>query len=223
MRRRTAGAGGSSGRNPTKHSSTGRRAAIRRLMLGGTVAAAAPGTWTRPVVETIVLPAHAQTSPGHTLDGDFFPEPGGDGPPEIVPLDARRGSAKSSRLAWLDWLMPGAYAGSSPPEIPELPCSPCGLCARIEDETVTLTILRIESETLSEICYEASGKIGQTVHFSLVSGLPVYCSTPGSIQIVRIEDEAPGRTLVLGDGTSELNLVEDPSRQCSCGELACIG
>ena len=42
-----------------------RRRALKVLGLGGVVAAtiALPGKWTRPIVESIVVPAHAAASP----------------------------------------------------------------------------------------------------------------------------------------------------------------
>ena len=45
-----------------------RRRALQILGLGGAVAAtiALPGKWTRPIVESIVVPAHAQSSPRAT-------------------------------------------------------------------------------------------------------------------------------------------------------------
>jgi hypothetical protein len=46
----------------------GRRRLLQALGLagGGAVAALLPTRWTRPLVEVVVLPAHAQTSPGLT-------------------------------------------------------------------------------------------------------------------------------------------------------------
>lgn len=44
----------------------GRRQAIKTVLAGGGIAATAlalPKEWTKPIVESIVVPAHAQTSP----------------------------------------------------------------------------------------------------------------------------------------------------------------
>lgn len=41
----------------------GRRKALKRLILGGGVLASMPDRWTKPVVESVLLPAHAQASP----------------------------------------------------------------------------------------------------------------------------------------------------------------
>ena len=54
----------------------------RRRVLQATLGAGAPGAlalperWTRPVVDTIVVPAHAQSSPIPTVEptGGFAPE-----------------------------------------------------------------------------------------------------------------------------------------------------
>src|SRR5262245_29495776 len=44
-----------------------RRRILRRAMLGGVVGAAfLPERWVRPVVDAVVVPAHAQTSPRFT-------------------------------------------------------------------------------------------------------------------------------------------------------------
>lgn len=50
-----------------------RRRFLRGAVGSGTMAAVAlPGNWVRPVVDAVVLPAHAQTSPGEPLrDGDY--------------------------------------------------------------------------------------------------------------------------------------------------------
>ncbi len=50
----------------TTKDTAGRRRLLRQVIAGGTVAGGAamlPASWTRPVVESTVLPAHAQTSP----------------------------------------------------------------------------------------------------------------------------------------------------------------
>lgn len=61
----------------------------RRMLLKG-LAVTLPAAWSRPVVEAVVLPAHAQTSPGTcsaetgcyrlTVSGRSFTWPGGTGP-----------------------------------------------------------------------------------------------------------------------------------------------
>lgn len=52
-----------------------RREAVRRILVGGGLIAggqAVPKDWSRPVIDSVVLPSHAQTSPGGG--------PGGPGP-----------------------------------------------------------------------------------------------------------------------------------------------
>lgn len=50
----------------TKKNSSSRRKLLQSLVLGGTVAAvkALPDTWTTPIVNSVLLPAHAALSPG---------------------------------------------------------------------------------------------------------------------------------------------------------------
>jgi hypothetical protein len=57
---------------------TTRRRVLKILMGGGvTVAILIPSKWIKPIVESIVLPAHAQASPAKTpLRGSPAPAPG---------------------------------------------------------------------------------------------------------------------------------------------------
>lgn len=87
---------GSSHRDPgAACPATGRRGVLKRIAAGGATAGAAaamPSAWTRPVVESIVLPAHAQLSAAgctaaegcYAFDGEFsgtlFWPGGGPGP-----------------------------------------------------------------------------------------------------------------------------------------------
>lgn len=48
--------------NNTKTTNTTRRKALKAIGVGGVLAGTIPGSWTKPVVKSIVLPAHAQTS-----------------------------------------------------------------------------------------------------------------------------------------------------------------
>lgn len=60
----------------------GRRRLLQVLSFGGVAAAAKtlPDQWTKPVVDQVLLPAHAQMSPGGGPGG-----PGADdGPPDIL-------------------------------------------------------------------------------------------------------------------------------------------
>jgi hypothetical protein len=51
----------------TRKTDTERRRAIGRLLLGGAAVVALPGHWVRPVVESVILPAHAQATGCSTL------------------------------------------------------------------------------------------------------------------------------------------------------------
>ncbi len=201
----------------SKTTSFRRRRALKQLAAGGAAAgvlAAMPSKWSRPVVEAVFLPAHAQTSTG--ADGDFFPEP--DEPPFEVVQAGGDVSPLSTPSGWLEWLMPGARAGT---KIPQLQCSHCGTCARIRDGLVTVTLARHDNPNDTDVCYEATGGLGETVAFSPTGQPSFICSAPTSVQLVRVEGAAPNRTLVISDGSAEFALVEDPSRTCSCGGVAC--
>lgn len=71
-----------------------RRTTLKTLLAGGGVLslAALPSRWAKPVVDSVMLPAHAQTSPG-----------GANG--FAVEVDV------SDASDWLDWLVPKAHAG----------------------------------------------------------------------------------------------------------------
>lgn len=218
MKRKPQSLGSSQQRDDHSRSgSAPRRGALKRLVAGGAavgVLAAIPSKWSRPVVEAVFLPAHAQTS--SEADGDFFPEP--DDPPIEVLEAGGDVSSLSTPPGWLEWLVPGARAGT---EIPKLQCSHCGTCARIRDGLVTVTVTRYDNPNDIGVCYEATGGFGQTVAFSPAGQPSIICSAPTSVQLVRVEGAAPNRTLVISDGSAEFMLIEDPSRTCSCGGFAC--
>ena len=50
----------------SKLSSNSRRKALKAIGASGVLAGTIPGSWTKPLVESVVLPAHAQTSPPST-------------------------------------------------------------------------------------------------------------------------------------------------------------
>jgi hypothetical protein len=66
----------------------------RRALVKG-LAVTLPAAWTAPVVESIILPAHAQTSPGgcgapegcFRFEDQSFSWPGGTGPEDVVLID----------------------------------------------------------------------------------------------------------------------------------------
>jgi len=79
-------------------SSQGRRGVLKLILAGGAAGtvAALPNTWTRPVVEAVVLPAHAQLS---TLAASYQTT----GTANIVPTTAPVGL--------VDFVVPSAVAG----------------------------------------------------------------------------------------------------------------
>lgn len=192
-----------------------RRGALKRLALGGAAAgvtASLPATWTQPIVQSVLLPAHAQTSLGEIEDGDFFAVS------DLVQNVDRFGGAGAevaSQSGWLDWLIPGAHAQTRPPE-----CSFCGACARIRNGRVTLVVAGVSSDE-DDVCFEATGSIGETSPFQQVAGPGGACTTPISVPIQSLEGTAPNRTLVLGAGSDILQMNEDPSRSCNCNAFEC--
>lgn len=86
----------------------GRRKLLKSALLGGGAAATslylAPERWTRPIIQSVTLPAHAQTSPDTLGDG---PWAGDAGPLEDVSLPRDRSFAQ--RLS--DFLVQPAAAG----------------------------------------------------------------------------------------------------------------
>ena len=46
----------------TKSTSNSRRKALKAIGVGGVLAGTIPSSWTKPVVKSVILPAHAQTS-----------------------------------------------------------------------------------------------------------------------------------------------------------------
>lgn len=114
MKNKSETSSSSRGDNHSETRSPSRRGTLKRLAAGGAVAgvaAAAPSRWTRPVVESVVLPVHAQTSAtgciapegcyevgefGATLywpgggpgpfDVEIFDGPGCDGPIGLIPM-----------------------------------------------------------------------------------------------------------------------------------------
>lgn len=83
----------------------------RRKLLKG-IAFSLPAAWVAPVVQTVVLPAHAQTSGSENGRFTFT---------ELVQM--RRGP--------LNWLVPTASAGS---------CAPVVGCATLEDGVLTIFV-----------------------------------------------------------------------------------
>lgn len=98
-----------------------RRKLLKSALLGGGAAAAlysAPERWTRPVIEAVSLPAHAQTSPG--LGEGLW----SGGSAQIAELNTPgRGRTLASRVA--DILLPRAHALN---EQPPLCIASFGIC-----------------------------------------------------------------------------------------------
>ena len=99
---------------------SGRR---KLLKAGGIVASSAlvPEKWQKPVVDSIILPAHAQTST--VLIGAVVITRG-----SVMPTDAADSMLAESGLGVLDTIIQPASAGAQP--LPP-PCQAFGKCARV--------------------------------------------------------------------------------------------
>lgn len=62
-------------RNTLQNAGVSRRKALKKLILGGGVLASMPDRWSKPVVESVLLPAHAQASPILPLPTTATPQP----------------------------------------------------------------------------------------------------------------------------------------------------
>lgn len=191
-----------------------RRGALKRLAAGGAAAgvlATLPSRWTRPVVESVALPAHAQTSPSD--DGDFFTT----GPimSSVTTDESYELAGASSRAGWMSWVIPNAQAQVQPA------CTLCDVCARINDESITVTMLFTLPDTNSAIaCFAGTGETGETLTLQAVSGSELSCGVTAPT-IVSVGGTAPARTMVLAIGLGQVQLEEDPTQDCACGALSC--
>jgi len=191
-----------------------RRLTLTRLAAGSAAvggAALLPSRWLRPVVESVLLPAHAQTSGPE--DGDFFIDLGGNDIPDI--LSTRSSShGTSPQPWWLAWMIPPARAL-------EVQCSLCGICARLRNGKVTVSVVKYQTATDDVFCYEGEAPVGGTVVFNNHPEA-TGCTTPGPMDVVSVDGIAPARTLVLSSNGEEAAFYEDPSRTCACNGLACV-
>jgi hypothetical protein len=120
----------------------GRRRALKLLLGGGVVGSAAtlPTRWTRPVVESVILPAHAQLSGPHSYSGSGT----------LTPVGAMMGAADPGGL--LDLLVPTAAAGTPVPESLNY-----DICIVVTDGTANVHINVVDSPICTFI---GSGAVG---------------------------------------------------------------
>lgn len=95
---------------PAPEQSEARRRLLKTLAAGGVAGAALPAQWTKPVIEAVILPAHAQATSGTVVGGG-----GGGGAPGPAPT----GSVGESIL---NFFVSPAQAGS---------CVSMGYCIQI--------------------------------------------------------------------------------------------
>lgn len=181
--------------NETPKPDGSRRGALKRLGAGGVAAGAAaalPAAWTRPVVESVVLPAHAQTS--GVPDGDF----------------ALQVSFEDTR--WIDWLVPKAYAVTD--------CDAVSGCATLRNGTVTLSVNFVNgavgcysgAAAIGDSFDLALTETEDELACSNVEGSP-------SVSILGIQGEAPNRTIEIDMLGDRWTLTEGLEVDCGCGKL----
>lgn len=152
-----------------------RRTALKKILAGGGVAAAGslPAKWTKPVVDAVVLPAHAVASgPTHFRD-------------TVTPLSNDIVDASPSSLnRVIDTLIPTAYAAETygpaadngPPEFS------LDLCIDVPDGQHFTVTAEVSDEGDPFDHLTASGTLGNTAPFSSSCG----DSPPISIQVTSI-------------------------------------
>lgn len=183
-----------SGSTPEKAAAP-RRGALKRLAAGGAAAgilAALPSRWTRPVVESVMLPAHAQTSEPGEPDGVFFAA--------SQPTDSR---------SILDWFVPAAHAVVVPD------CQIGSGCATLADGEITLFLRLTDGKSIPS-CYSGMGGVGDTVALSPQNGINILCNK--TVDIVSLEGTAPNRTLTLSNGAGQ-SVLQETSGDCDCGSI----
>jgi len=180
-----------------------RREIIKKTLTGGALAGTAvamiPANWSRPVVQSVLLPAHAQTS-------EQSPEPDTE-PDGNFTFEQRILDGRLPR--WLNWLVPTVHAQTGT-------CPIRAGCAKLSNEEFTFYVFG------ECCCNSASGRLGDTIPgeaFAPIdcgSGEP--CNMP-SIELVSLSGEPGSRTLTVSvDGGSEIELPETVDN-CGCGTL----
>ncbi|MDZ7842753.1 MAG: twin-arginine translocation signal domain-containing protein [Gammaproteobacteria bacterium] len=172
-----------------------RRSALKRLGAGGVAAGAAaalPGAWTRPVVESVMLPAHAQTS--GVPDGEFGLE---------VSFEDTR---------WIDWLVPKAYAVTG--------CNAVSGCAILRNGIVTLSVNFADGGVgcysgAAPIGNSFDLALTETEDELVCTNVE---ATPG-VSILGIQGEAPNRTIEIDMLGDPWTLTEGYNNDCGCGNL----
>lgn len=175
--------GPESASQPGQPLNTGRRGALTRMLAGGAAAgvtaASLPNAWTRPVVHSVLLPVHAQTTTEETgpEDGSFaFPDTLG----------------QSDGL--LNWLVPTAHAQTI--------CVAAG-CAALEDGVVTVRVA-----DACGCCFSGTGGIGDSIKVTTSDSGCDACSIP-DIEIVELTGAPRVLSIMIGDTLVDLTETDD--------------
>lgn len=174
---------------------TGRRRVLAGVLAGGAVAgtaAAVPSVWTRPVVQSVLLPAHAQTSADDS-----------DGQSDRPPEDGNFSGRVMVNGGLLRWLVPAAHA--------DVDCTPQIGCATLQDGTLTIFVAYDQC-----CCYNGSGDLdGGSI--SLASADTAQCSDcgPYSAEFVELIGSPGSRTLKLSID-EQLFVMTETANNCDC-------
>ncbi len=205
MSRRTNKNPDTTGSTSGKTSSTARRRILQGLAVGGAfiTARTLPEQWTRPIVQAVGLPAHAQTSPGDIMTGETMlvvdgPEmesfqlrlrrsisdAGGD--PGILDK-ARFASARARRGSLLDYVVSPAEATEGMMVIIRAALEASGACTVSFLFSGEFPCDPVPVEFELNICVQgqfANRQLGATAN------LNSNCDTPTPVEILAIDDDS---------------------------------
>jgi hypothetical protein len=164
------------------------RSSRRKLLKG--IALSLPAAWSAPVVQSVILPAHAQTS------GDES---------ESQPEDGRFAFGFSSPLTrnLLNWFVPTAHATSH--------CAPQVGCATLQDGVLTIFVAHDEC-----CCYNGSGNLdGGSIPLTTGDGYCGGCG-PYTAELVELTGVQGARTLRLSIDGQTVDFAEEAAGDCAC-------
>jgi hypothetical protein len=172
----------------------------RRNLLKG-IALSFPAAWSAPVVQSVILPAHAQTS-----GGDNGSEPVPENGPEPVPENGifSFGSPLLDR-SLLNWFVPTAHATSH--------CDPEVGCATLQDGVLTILVAYDRC-----CCYSGSGNLdGGSISLSSPDNL-CGCG-PYTAELMELTGSLGARNLKLSIDGKTLDFIEEVAGNCDCAAL----
>ncbi|MBX2869023.1 MAG: hypothetical protein KTR18_10120 [Acidiferrobacterales bacterium] len=204
---------------------TGRRKVVHAALIGGATATVlAPAKWTKPVVESVILPAHAVTSEVAADDGAMDPpmpvmRTFFGGVPIVVtnyPMSNQNevqiadASAENDLLGVLtnkvsNMLVPEAHAQFS---------SEFVLCVDDNDGSLTITLEQGFSMPTGVVHYTGSGGFGDSIPLTTTCSLPIRENT---YTIVLTDTNNGMVSYSITSSNSEGGATEGMIPEASCG------